>query len=492
MPTKWKSFCLALGAVFLVTGCEVAPQMELVSSNLYVSDRKPVAAAIVVPPASRRFSTARDLPSGCLGTITFQPAPYGENFEQAVRDRFSRIFETVAVVPTLATTEHSDIFFEATISDIGQRFGCPISPEAFVDVKASLRALDADGRELWRSATTSHRYNTGLLMYDPNREVGLNFSKAIAGIVDKWIQEVLALPPKVYGANIEPAATRVAARTAKRTTARRGFSKASLEIEFTKVPPRPDDIAVIIGNADYASLGKDIPDVLPARADAAAFRRYAIDALGVREGNVIDLGDATGAQMARVFGTKDNYKGQLFDWVRPRRSRVYVYYAGHGAPAGTDGSAYLVPTDADAARIELNGYRLETLYENLRQIPAASITVVLEACFSGASQAGAVLPRASGIYVRPRVPEVPGGITVIAAGGEDQIASWEEDNSHGLFTKYYLTGMAGEADAKPYGNGDGRVAWNELDAYLKETLTYYARRYYGRDQTARIVVGKGS
>ena len=188
MPTKWKSCCFALGAVVLVTGCEVAPQMELVSSNLYVSDRKPVAAAIVVPPASRRFSTAHDLPSGCLGTITFQPAPYGENFEQTVRDRFSRIFETVAVVPALATAEHSDIFFEATITDIGQRFACPISPEAFVDVKASLRALDTDGRELWRSATTSHRYNTGLLMYDPNREVGQNFSKAIAGIVDKvWV-----------------------------------------------------------------------------------------------------------------------------------------------------------------------------------------------------------------------------------------------------------------------------------------------------------------
>jgi hypothetical protein len=48
----------------------------------------------------------------------------------------------------------------------------------------------------------------------------------------------------------------------------------------------------------------------------------------------------------------------------------------------------------------------------------------------------------------------------------------------------------GEADAKPYGNGDGKVGLNELKRYLKKAMTRLARRYYGRDQTAQIVVGK--
>ena len=52
-------------------------------------------------------------------------------------------------------------------------------------------------------------------------------------------------------------------------------------------------------------------------------------------------------------------------------------------------------------------------------------------------------------------------------------------------------GMSGEADQAPHGNGDGKIAWEELQRYFKRTLTYYARRYYGRDQTAQIVVGKG-
>ncbi len=34
------------------------------------------------------------------------------------------------------------------------------------------------------------------------------------------------------------------------------------------------------------------------------------------------------------------------------------------------------------------------------------------------------------------------------------------------------------------------MGYGEQNRYLKDTLTYYARRYYGRDQKAQIVVGK--
>ncbi len=117
--------------------------------------------------------------------------------------------------------------------------------------------------------------------------------------------------------------------------------------------------------------------------------------------------------------------------------------------------------------------------------------VVLEACFSGVSQGGSVISRASPVYLKLKSPPVPPNVTLISAGGADQIASWEKDTSHSLFTKYFLKGMSGEADKSPYGNGDGQVAWAELKAYLKSTLTYFARRYYGRDQVAQIVNARG-
>jgi len=281
----------------------------------------------------------------------------------------------------------------------------------------------------------------------------------------------------------------VAASAAPAAAPASKFPTVPLAVRFAASRERPDDVAVIIGNADYSKQGRDIPDVKPAYADAEGARRYARDALGIRDGNIIYLKDATGAQLTRVFGSDKDHRGQLFDWVKAGRSRVFVYYAGHGAPASQGGTAFLVPTDADAARIELNGYSLKTLYDNLNRLPAESVTLVLEACFSGASQAGSVIAKASPVFTRVEAPVVPQKVTLVAAGAADQIASWEQDTSHSLFTKFFLLGQSGEADKSPHGNGDGRVSLDELDRYLKETLTYYARRYYGRDQTAQIVSG---
>ena len=154
-------------------------------------------------------------------------------------------------------------------------------------------------------------------------------------------------------------------------------------------------------------------------------------------------------------------------------------------PGGDKGNAYLVPTDANAQTIDLSGYPLETLYSNLGKLPAKSITVILEACFSGASQAGNLFSKSSPIVIRATKTMIPENVKVISAGAVDQMASWEQDNSHGLFTKYFLKAMSGEGDE----NNDGEVSDIELKNYLGETMTYYARRYYGRDQTVQIMQG---
>ncbi len=268
------------------------------------------------------------------------------------------------------------------------------------------------------------------------------------------------------------------------------FPTKPVAVSFAQGPPRPAEVAVIIGNADYSS-GRDIPDVNPAYADANGIKIYVTQALGIREENIIFLKDATQAEMTSTFGSETNPNGQLFNYVKPGVSRVFVYYSGHGAPGGKDGDSYIAPSNAQASTIELNGYLLRTLYRNLSKIPAKSITVVLEACFSGASQSGTVISNASPIYLKAKGTGVPPNITLIAAGAANQIASWEQDKSSGLFTEYFLKGMSGKADAKPYGNGDGKVEYAELGRYLNKTLTYFARRYYGREQTAQIVVGTG-
>lgn len=264
------------------------------------------------------------------------------------------------------------------------------------------------------------------------------------------------------------------------------FPITPLKVNYIKGVSQPNDIAVIIGNANYMKQGQDIPNVTPAYADAVSFRRYVIEVLGVSEDNIIFLKDATQKDLVSTFGSEANYMGRLFRYIAEGKSRVFVFYSGHGAP-DDEGTSFLVPTDAEASLINLNGYSLKTLYQNLSKLSAKSVTVVLEACFSGSSEAGTVITNASPINLNAKDTSIPSNITVIAAGAANQIASWEKDKSHGLFTKYFLKGMSGEAD----NDNDRKVSWVELKDYLAKTVTRSAMRNYGRVQTPQIIVGSG-
>ena len=482
---------MVLGSVLVAACITVSPTLKTTPTVASVgNERLALEVAVIVPEPVRGFNTAHEIPGACIsGGIQFAPVSYGQQLQGTLQDRFARLFERVAFIDPAADRSSFDAVFELGISDVGFRFGCMIAPQQYGQVTASLRAIDDEGREMWRSPTTNARSDAPFVMaIDFNPIIGDAVSQAIGKIVDNWTREVAGMDEDRYAMGASPARRMVKTLGRKMAKKKRGFGRGKLKLQFPAAPEQPDDIAVIIGNGDYGQFGVDIPDVLPAYADMDAFAQYAIEGLGVREGNIIFLRDATGAQMVRVFGSDTNAHGQLFDWVRPGRSRVYVYYSGHGAP-GKDGTAFLVPSDADAARIELNGFPLSRLYGNLAKLPASQVTVVLESCFSGTSQKGSVIAKSSAIYVKPRVPEVPRNMTVISAGAADQVASWEQDDSNGLFTKYYLKAVSGEADTGRYGNRDGFVALEEIKAYLADTLTYFARRYYGRDQTSQIVAG---
>ena len=59
---------------------------------------------------------------------------------------------------------------------------------------------------------------------------------------------------------------------------------------------------MIIGNKDYRT--PDVPDVSFAHRDADAIKRYVTGTLGFRARNIIDLRDATLAEIERAFGNE--------------------------------------------------------------------------------------------------------------------------------------------------------------------------------------------
>ena len=246
-----------------------------------------------------------------------------------------------------------------------------------------------------------------------------------------------------------------------------------------------DGVAVIIGNRRYAH---GLPEVRYAENDALAARRLVLDVLGYRVGNVIDLRNASQAEMLSVFGNAADHRGKLWSWVKPGVSDVFVYYSGHGVPGLRDKRGYLLPVDADPATPEINGYSLDLLLSNLSRLEARSTLVLLDACFSGNSAAGWLLSAASPVYIRTEAPPDPGGMSVIAAALGDQVASWDDERRLGLFTRHVMDALVdGAADGGRGGNGDGAITLGELQAYLDDEMTYAARRLHRRVQQVSVI-----
>ena len=244
----------------------------------------------------------------------------------------------------------------------------------------------------------------------------------------------------------------------------------------------PFGVAVIIGNRTY---GRDIPAVSFAHRDAEAFKRYVVDVLGFDPENVIDLRDATQAQMWSTFGSRTSPdRSDLWAYLDPDgNSDVVVYYSGHGVPGLDDKRGYLLPVDANPNTAELNGYPIDVLYDNLASLSEArSVAVYLDACFSGGSGGGGMLiESASPVYVGAALPETSEDrLAVLTAATGKQLASWDREAGHGLFTHHLLDALYGMGDA----DADGQVTAREAKAYLDRHMTRAARRTYKRRQNA--------
>ncbi len=245
----------------------------------------------------------------------------------------------------------------------------------------------------------------------------------------------------------------------------------------------PHGVAVIIGNRTYRN--ERVPEVAYAHRDAEAFRHYVVDVLGFDPGNIIELRDATQAEMEDALGNERSHQGKLWRYLHPRHgSDVVVFYSGHGVPGLKDGRGYLLPVDANPDSAEINGYPIDVLYENLGKLAAAKTArVFLDACFSGDSDRGMLVRSASPVFVPAALPEASAEkLTVLAAASGKEVASWDDEAGHGLFTRHVLDALYGEGDL----DGDGRVTAVEAKTYLDDTMTIAARRRFGRHQNASL------
>jgi len=213
--------------------------------------------------------------------------------------------------------------------------------------------------------------------------------------------------------------------------------------------------AVIIGVNRYRKAGLRLQYAV----NDARSVRDAVIRFGFPEENVFLLLDeaATKRRIQEVLGDELRLRTEGDD-------RVFVFFAGHGLTLDLPGGGqmgYLLPVDGDPDRLHATALPMAEIRDIASLVPAKHIFFVIDACYSGlAAQRSASAASATGridpvALVRKRLREV------LTAGERDQPVV--EEGGHGVFTRFLLQGLAGEADFAPR---DGMITGFELASWL--------------------------
>lgn len=179
----------------------------------------------------------------------------------------------------------------------------------------------------------------------------------------------------------------------------------------------------------------------------------------------------------------------VFDEVkraaRPEDALV-IYYAGHGVMSEVSAGSsdfFFVPFDVtnlygapeELAAKALGAKRLRELASEVR---AQKQLLVIDACEAGAAidtfaMRGAAEERAIAQLARSA------GLVVLAATGNDQLASEVKVLGHGVFTYAVLEALKGAADGSPK---DGQITVKELEAYLNAMVPELTQKHRGTRQ----------
>jgi|WetSurSiteA1Bulk_404760.scaffolds.fasta_scaffold00300_6 hypothetical protein len=243
---------------------------------------------------------------------------------------------------------------------------------------------------------------------------------------------------------------------------------------------KPDAFAVIIGNSVYEKT----TGVKYASRDAQIVRQYLINVLGYKEGNIFYKENATKGYFEEMFGTQNDYRARLHNSIIPGKSDIFIYYSGHGAPGLRDKKGYFVPVECDPLYVELTGYSQELLIDNLSKLESKSVTLIIEACFSGAN----ILDNIS-----PIVPEVSEPIykiengVMLSSSKANQVSSWYNEMHHGMFTYFFLKGL--QDIKRSDKNKDNSLTFQELFEYISDNVDgvpYFARKLHNVEQNPTL------
>ncbi|MFT5444793.1 MAG: hypothetical protein ACI8W3_003852, partial [Myxococcota bacterium] len=208
-------------------------------------------------------------------------------------------------------------------------------------------------------------------------------------------------------------------------------------------------IAAVIGVSKYAHQSN-----LEGAAKDAKDTADMLRVLGFDEVFELYDEDATREAILELLGNK-------LQRATTSEDLAFVFYAGHGTtetlPNG-EKRGYLVPTGGSADDAYTTGISMETIRDLSNRLPAKHVYYAMDACYSGslAVSRGQGTPNSRGQRIQ--------AVQMLTAGTEGQQAI--EQGGRGVFTKFLLQGMSGEADR----NGDDVVTATEIGWFVADQV----------------------
>jgi len=239
-------------------------------------------------------------------------------------------------------------------------------------------------------------------------------------------------------------------------------------IDIRQVSPsiihRRNAIAVVIGIEKY-----DHFVVAPyAENDASLLQNYFKNALGIEKVYTYKSKEVSGFFFDNTFNPSF---GELQRAIKKGETDLFVFYSGHGIPSKDGSMVFLLPSDGRMEAIESQGYDLNKLYANLQKLGAKSVTVFMDACFSGASRGSEqyktenLTAMKGGVRIKTNVDQpwiADPAFTVFVSSEFSETSLSFDPSETGLFTYYLCAGMQGKADL----DGDKKITSGELSRYV--------------------------
>ena len=254
------------------------------------------------------------------------------------------------------------------------------------------------------------------------------------------------------------------------------FSEAAILRVTRAAPPvsndngnalKPKLYALIIGVADY--VNPDYKLQLAAK-DASDFKAALDNQKGglYAEVNVRLLKDREATSAAIREG---------LDWLsRQTTSRdvAILYFAGHGEIDARSNRFYILPAEADAARLFSTAISREDISAAMEQVPGKAV-VFLDACHSGAIAANGQKARGLGTFnvndVVKDLANADNGLVLFTAATGKQLSLEDTAWGNGAFTKALVEGL-GIQGTKGKANvlNQGAITLSELETYVAERV----------------------